>query len=190
MTEINQALLILHFLGLALGFSASIANLMVGRLIDAATPADRVVLTRVPPMMGHVGGAGLVVLWVSGLALVFTRWGGFGSLPGIFHAKVTAVVVLTGLLGFTHVLQKRACQSRCQQPPASAFQAERDHGEQSEHPHGLQRHRGDIGLAAVATCQHPFPAKAMHQFHGRGGAQHPGQVDGAAPLWPVDQADG
>lgn len=109
MSELNQVLLILHFLGMAFGLSASIANvLVVGRLMAAASPADRAVLARVPPMMGHIGGGGLILLWVSGLALVFTRWGGFGSLPGIFHAKVTAVVLLTGLLGFTHVLQKRA----------------------------------------------------------------------------------
>lgn len=109
MSELNQVLLVLHFLGMALGLSASIANvLVVGRLMAAASPADRAVLARVPPMMGHIGGGGLILLWVSGLALVFTRWGGFGSLPGIFHAKVTGVVLLTGLVGFTHALQKRA----------------------------------------------------------------------------------
>lgn len=108
MNEINQGLLILHFLGLALGLSASIANLMVGRLIAAAAPGDRAVLARVPPVMGNVGGTGLILLWISGVALVFTRWGGFGTLPGLFHAKVTAVVLLTGLVGFTHALQKRA----------------------------------------------------------------------------------
>lgn len=109
MSEINQVLLVVHFLGLALGLSASIANsLVVGRLMAAASPADRAVLARVPPMMGHIGGMGLILLWLSGIALVFTRWGGFGALPGIFHAKVTGVVLLTGLVGFTHALQKRA----------------------------------------------------------------------------------
>lgn len=121
MTAINQVLLILHFLGLAFGLSASIANvLVVGRLIAAATPGDRAVLVRVPPMMGHIGGVGLILLWVSGVALVFTRWGGFGSLPGIFHAKVTAVVVLTGLLGVTHALQKRARLGDASAPAALA----------------------------------------------------------------------
>lgn len=108
MNELNQVLLILHFLGLALGLSASIASLLVGRMMATATANDRAVLARVPPVTGRAGDIGLVLLWISGLALVFTRWGGFGSLPGMFHAKLTAVVVLTGLVGFTHALQKRA----------------------------------------------------------------------------------
>jgi hypothetical protein len=108
MNGFDQVLLVLHFLGLAMGLSASLTGLVAGRIIQSAAPSERAAVARVPTAMSHVGGAGLVLLWVSGLALVFSRWGGFGSLPGTFHAKLTAVVVLTGLVGYVHALQKRA----------------------------------------------------------------------------------
>jgi len=41
MKDFNHVLLILHFLGLALGFSVSFANLVMGRLISAAPPQER-----------------------------------------------------------------------------------------------------------------------------------------------------
>lgn len=107
MPDLNQLLLILHFFGLALGMSASIVNLALGSLMAGATPAERGVLGRVPPLMSHVGGAGLVLLWATGLMLVFTKWGGFASLPWQFHVKLTAVLLLTGLMGLLHALQAR-----------------------------------------------------------------------------------
>lgn len=108
MPELNQLLLILHFLGLGLGFSASFGNLAMGRLIATAPPAEQAVLARFPPLISKVSGAGVVLLWATGLALVFTKWGGFGSLPWQFHAKLTAVVLLTGVVGYMHALDAKA----------------------------------------------------------------------------------
>ncbi|MEZ5292881.1 MAG: hypothetical protein R2745_17500 [Vicinamibacterales bacterium] len=107
MNQLNQVLLILHFLGLALGFSVSFSTMVMGGLIRKASPADKAVLGRFPPVMSHVGSAGLVLLWVTGLILTFTKWGGFGSLPGTFHAKLTAVVLLTIAVGMSHRFQKQ-----------------------------------------------------------------------------------
>jgi len=108
MPDLNQLLLILHFLGLALGLSTSFANMVMGALIAKAPPAEKAVLGRFPPVMSRVGGGGLVLLWATGLTLVFTKWGGFGSLPWQFHAKLTAVVLLTGVVGYVHALQAKA----------------------------------------------------------------------------------
>jgi hypothetical protein len=33
------------------------------------------------PMLAQVAGAGLVLLWVTGLILVWSKWSGLGSLP-------------------------------------------------------------------------------------------------------------
>lgn len=108
MPDLNQLLLILHFLGLGLGFSASLGNLAMGRLIAAAPPAEQAVLARFPPLISKVSGAGVVLLWATGLVLVFRKWGGFGSLPWQFHAKLTAVVLLTGVIGYGHALDAKA----------------------------------------------------------------------------------
>ena len=107
MNLLNQVLLVLHFLGLAMGLSVSIANGVMSGVIRAATPPERGVLARFPPLMSRVGKTGLVLLWISGAVLVETRWGGFATLPWQFHVKLTAVVLLTAVVAYIH-FQERA----------------------------------------------------------------------------------
>lgn len=104
---LNQVLLVVHFLGLAFGFSVPIANAVVGALIASAAPAERSVLARLPPRMGAIGKIGLTLLWISGGVLVETRWGGFGTLPWQFHVKLTAVVLLTITVIYIHLQERR-----------------------------------------------------------------------------------
>lgn len=91
----NKILLMLHFVGLALGFSVSISNGVMMGIIARAAPGDRPVLARFPPVMSQVGRVGLVLLWLTGISMVYTRWNGFNGMPWQFHAKITAVVLLT-----------------------------------------------------------------------------------------------
>ncbi|MGE0363379.1 MAG: hypothetical protein AB7H93_23765 [Vicinamibacterales bacterium] len=107
MPDVTQLLLILHFIGLALGFSATVVNMAVRGLMAGADPAEARGLARLPPLMANVGGGGLLLLWATGLILTFTKWGGFGSLPWQFHVKLTAVVLLTGAVGLSHALLAR-----------------------------------------------------------------------------------
>jgi hypothetical protein len=108
MNEVNQVLLILHLLGLAMGLAVPFSNMVLTRLVAKASPPEREVLARVPPAMSRVGDVGLALLWVSGILLVFTKWGGFGVFPWQFHVKMTAVVILTGLVGYIHTLMRQA----------------------------------------------------------------------------------
>ena len=108
MPDLNQLLLFLHFLGLGLGATSAFAGPVIGKLMENASEAERPVLARVPAALSHVSGAGLLLLWATGLVLVFTKWGGFGSLPGQFHAKLTGVVLLTGVIGMIHANQAKA----------------------------------------------------------------------------------
>ena len=80
--DLNQALLILHFLGLAMGLSVSFANIVMGGLIARAAPAEKAVLGRFPPVMSRIGRAGLTLLWVSGVILLYTKWGASGRCRG------------------------------------------------------------------------------------------------------------
>jgi uncharacterized membrane protein len=104
MNALNRTLIVLHLLGLAMGFSASIGTLAMHRLMKAASPQDKSVLGRFPKVMSGVGSYGLALLWVTGLTLVYSRWGGFGSLPWTFHVKLTAVVIVTAAVGASHAV--------------------------------------------------------------------------------------
>lgn len=117
MDTFNQVLLILHFLGLAMGLSVSFSNMVMGGLMAKAAPTEQLVLARFPPMMTRVGDIGLTLLWITGLTLVFTKYSGFGVMPWQFHVKLTAVVILTALIGYIHALMR---QARTGNPAAAA----------------------------------------------------------------------
>jgi hypothetical protein len=105
---LDYVLVILHFLGLALGMSSGFANMVMAGLIAKASPEEKRVLARFPPAMGRLGLVGLVLLWGSGLTIVWTRYGGFSILPRTFIYKLIAVVMLTICVLSIHVLQRRA----------------------------------------------------------------------------------
>ena len=45
--------------------------------------------------MSKVGRVGLLLLWLTGLTMLYTRWAGFDGMPWQFHVKLTGVVLLT-----------------------------------------------------------------------------------------------
>jgi hypothetical protein len=102
MVDGMRALVVLHFLGLAMGFATGFGNMVMAGVMAKATPEERRALAKFPPAIARVGDIGLVLLWLTGLTLVFQKWGGFGSMPGLFHAKLTAVVLMTLVIGFVH----------------------------------------------------------------------------------------
>jgi hypothetical protein len=108
MNEMNQVLLILHLIGLAMGLAVPFTNMVLTGLVAKASPPEREVLARVPPAISRVGDLGLLLLWGTGILLVFTKWGGFGAFPWQFHVKMAAVVILTGLVGYIHTLMRKA----------------------------------------------------------------------------------
>jgi uncharacterized membrane protein len=117
MNELNQGLLILHLLGLTMGFAVSFANMVLHGVVVKAAPQERDVLSRFSTAMSRVGDVGLALLWVTGLLLVYTKWGGFDVLPWQFQVKMAAVVILTGLVGYIHTLMRKA---RTGNPAAAA----------------------------------------------------------------------
>ena len=106
--DLNQLLLVLHFLGLGLGLAATVVGLVLRGLLAGADPAEARGLIRIGPVMAQVGGSGLLLLWATGFMLTFTKWGGFGALPWQFHAKLAFVVVLTLAVGASHAFQAKA----------------------------------------------------------------------------------
>jgi hypothetical protein len=106
--SLDHFLVIVHFIGLALGFSSGFGNMVVAGLIAKAAPQEKAVLGRVPPALGRLGVVGIVLLWVSGIAIIMLRYGGFAILPRPFIYKLTAVVLLTLTVIYINVLQPRA----------------------------------------------------------------------------------
>ena len=100
--------MVLHFLGLAMGLSTGFANMVMAGLIRRAAPNEAAVLSRFPPAMSRIGVIGLTLLWGSGLAIVFTRYGTFSILPRPFIVKIAAVVLLTLAVVYINVLMPRA----------------------------------------------------------------------------------
>ena len=100
--------MVLHFLGLALGLSSGFGNMVMAGLIDKAAPNEKAILGRFPPAMGRVGAIGLALLWISGLSIVYTRYGTFSILPRPFIVKLSAVVLLTIIVIYINLLQPRA----------------------------------------------------------------------------------
>ena len=104
----DQFLVIVHFVGLTLGFASGLGNMVMAGLIAKATPNDKLVLERFPPAVGRLGAIGLVLLWGTGLAIIYTRYGTFSILPQTFVFKLAAVVLLTLAVGAIHLLYPRA----------------------------------------------------------------------------------
>lgn len=101
--------LFIHFIGLALGVGTSFAMMRLGIATKELPPAERVQFFRHALAVGKNGSWGLALLIASGLCMLFTRGVTtvFGAGGIAFHVKLTLVLVLCGLLGFSQVLVKR-----------------------------------------------------------------------------------
>ena len=90
----NGILLILHLLGFGAAMSSSVGGFVILRLSRAA-PADMAVLGKVPPVLIRVGQTGLGLLWLTGIIMVWTKFGGPENLPGLFWLKFICVLIVT-----------------------------------------------------------------------------------------------
>ncbi|HVZ49517.1 MAG TPA: hypothetical protein VG916_12090 [Gemmatimonadaceae bacterium] len=103
-----KVLLTFHMLGLVMGFSAPLANMTLGMLARTATPEEMKAYMKFPPRIARVSDVGLVLLILSGIGMVFVKYGGFAGLPWTFQVKMTAVVVLVVAVGMIHANMKKA----------------------------------------------------------------------------------
>ncbi|MCR4376411.1 MAG: hypothetical protein NUW22_16345 [Acidobacteria bacterium] len=106
----HTLLLIIHFIGLALGLGTGFALFTLGLAAKDMAPADRGAFMRRAMVLGKNGSIGLLLLILSGVWLVFSQgaaevlaWGG-----GMFHVKLTLVVILTGTFGYMQMLIRQA----------------------------------------------------------------------------------
>jgi hypothetical protein len=99
----NAFLLFLHFVGLAIGAGGGTASGIVMQRALKAPPEQAQLLRSLGPTFANVSAVGLALLWITGITMAFTVYGGFANLPWQFSVKLFFVLVLTGLLAFTHM---------------------------------------------------------------------------------------
>lgn len=103
-------LLVIHFLGLALGVGASFALFTLRGAVRDLEPSERAKFMVRAMRVSKNGSYGLLLLLLSGLGMFFMRGPGAVMAAGgpAFHAKLTLVVILCGAVGYAQVLGKRA----------------------------------------------------------------------------------
>lgn len=89
------ALLALHLLGLMMGAGGGFGSTVVMAAAAKRPPAEAGTIRSVGPMLARFAAAGLVLMWVTGVALVLVRYGGFSALPAMFWVKMVFVSSLT-----------------------------------------------------------------------------------------------
>jgi uncharacterized membrane protein len=112
MDVFNEILLMLHFMGLGAGSAAAIGNFAVMLTVNKSPAQDAPTLTRVQPYLTRAGDIGLGLLWITGIIMVFTRWGGPGNLPTAFWWKLLFVVLLTIVVGLMHMMLGKVKRDR------------------------------------------------------------------------------
>ncbi len=101
----NEALLFLHFVGLMLGAAGGFASAVIMRRA-LVLPADEAKVVRgLGPILANVSLISLIVMWATGLIMVWSKWGGLGSLPDMFWVKaifILSLTVMTALIQLTY----------------------------------------------------------------------------------------
>jgi len=110
MPFIYLVLLMLHFVGLALGVGASFALFTLRKAAAELEAAERTKFTLRALSVSKNGSYGLLILLLTGLGMFFMRGPGAVMAAGgpAFHAKLTLVVILCGVVGYSQALGKRA----------------------------------------------------------------------------------
>jgi MprA protease rhombosortase-interaction domain-containing protein len=99
----------LHFIGLAMGVGTSFAMLTLGSTARRLPPEEsRIFFGRVGGLAKN-GSIGFLLLVASGVGMLLDRGVSvmFQIGGGAFHVKLTLVLILAGLLGYSQVLRKR-----------------------------------------------------------------------------------
>lgn len=101
-------LLAAHIIGLMMGAGGGFGS-MISQREALKRPADQAVTLRsIGPALANFSMIGLVLMWITGLALVFLKYGGFGGLPQLFWIKFIFISTLTLAAIATHVLYGQA----------------------------------------------------------------------------------
>jgi hypothetical protein len=115
-----EILKIIHFLSLAVGIGGGFANAVIGARAAASEPPVKVVLGGVSSGIGKASGVALILLWLTGISLVYLVFDGWANLPWAFWVKLAFVVVLSLLSLRMNLYVMQAARTKTP-PPAAAM---------------------------------------------------------------------
>ena len=107
----NDLMLILHFIGLAMALGTGFANLFLGIAASKLEPAERgnfMAKTMILTRMGHTG---LGLLLISGFYLITPYWKVLGEMP-LLIAKLCMVALLLILVSIITILAKKGLREK------------------------------------------------------------------------------
>ncbi|MEX0968808.1 MAG: hypothetical protein WD046_00030 [Paracoccaceae bacterium] len=106
-----DTLKILHFIGLMLGGGAGFGLMVIAPALRRADAAGKAALMPLRPKLANIGLAGIVLLWITGLAMVFMG-GGIGFMGLWFWLKMLAAAGVLALAIFGLLMRRRAASGQ------------------------------------------------------------------------------
>lgn len=106
----RETMLIIHFVGLAMGLGTSLAFLFLGFASAKMEKGEAMKFRMNTFALSRMGHIGLALLIISGGYLMTPYWGALGSTP-LLAAKLILVVVLTLLIAYISIVAARAKKS-------------------------------------------------------------------------------
>ena len=105
----RDVMLILHFIGLAMGLGTSFASMFLGRAASKLPPEEAVRFSLYTLALGRMGHIGLTLLVLSGILLMGPYWKMLPHSP-LLIAKLALVLVLGALIGMITSRGRKARQ--------------------------------------------------------------------------------
>jgi len=99
-TVVFDILLIIHFVGLMMGAGGGLGSTVVMAHARALPPEQAGPVRAIGPALAHLSTLGLVLLLITGPAMVSMKYGGFSAMPMMFWIKL----VFAGTLALAAIL--------------------------------------------------------------------------------------
>jgi hypothetical protein len=92
---LTDIILFIHLAGLMMGAGGGFGSMLVMRHAATLPPEQQGPFRALGPKMAKFSHIGLALMWITGLMLVFLRYGGLANLPQLFWVKIVFVLSLT-----------------------------------------------------------------------------------------------
>ena len=103
----KELLLIVHLFSLVVGVGGGFSLFVLMKKSGSLPANKKAEFMQTASFLGKISPIGLLGLILSGIAMTVPNWDTLGP-NHLFHIKLFLVIVLSGVIGFIQVLQKKA----------------------------------------------------------------------------------